>query len=171
MAVIWTEASPDLIHMAADLVKQHHPDLSEAIIGFVFRSEPSVSGDKLVLGQASKLPSKLTPYLDYHFIIWISLPTWHEFSPEKRQALVDHELCHCTMTDEGEPKLRSHDVQEFTAIIERYGIWKSDLAPFAWAIQKSPQMQLAIQFEEAAAIPGRIEAIKTSLAESLVDPS
>jgi hypothetical protein len=147
--------------MANEIVEKYHPDLKEANIGFLFRDETQVSQGKEVLGKASKVPDRLKPYLDYDFIIWIDESAWIKLMDHQRKALIDHELCHCTL-DEGAAKMVHHDIEEFQAIIERHGVWHSDLAAFAMAVQKSPQMELALEIEEARK-DGRIEAIGAKL--------
>lgn len=52
-------------------------------------------------------------------------------SDAQRVALVDHELCHCTVNEDGVPTLLHHDVEEFGQVVERHGLWKPDLAWFA----------------------------------------
>lgn len=73
------------------------------------------------------------------FVMEISLDTWGEdidgvrwgLSDEQRVALVDHELCHFQVTEDGEPKLRSHTVEEFADVVKRHGLWKPDVEWFA----------------------------------------
>lgn len=73
------------------------------------------------------------------FVMEISLDTWGKdvdgvrwgLSDEQRVALVDHELCHFSINEEGEPKLRSHTVEEFADVVKRHGLWKPDVEWFA----------------------------------------
>lgn len=69
---------------------------------------------------------------------------------EQRAALLDHELCHAGVRIDdrtGEPvtdergrtvyRLVKHDIEEFSAIVNRRGIWKRDIELFAAALNRS----------------------------------
>lgn len=72
-------------------------------------------------------------------VIEISLDTWGEdvegvrwgLSDEQRVALVDHELCHFHINEDGELKMRAHTVEEFAEVVKRHGLWKPDVEWFA----------------------------------------
>lgn len=81
------------------------------------------------------------------FIVLIDRNIWLGLSPEEKLALVDHELSHCAQAreDDGEtPKytrdgspvwmIRSHDVEEFEAVIQRHGLWNDELRSLARTI-------------------------------------
>jgi hypothetical protein len=164
MATKWSEASTEVISIAQQIIKKYHDDLAKASIGFLFREDAQVSGDKLVLGKASKVPDRLKPFLDYDFLIWLSQEDYVKFDNKQREALIDHELCHCTMNEEDMPKMRHHDIEEFGCIVERYGLWKSDLITFAHSMTQAPEVQLSLQLLEAKK-EGRIEAVKAEFLE------
>lgn len=83
--------------------------------------------------------------MPYDFIILLNQEVWNdkEFGPEKKAALIDHELCHAevALARDGEPKLdergrrvwrtRKHDIEEFRAVVQRHGCYKYDLEKFA----------------------------------------
>lgn len=77
---------------------------------------------------------------------------------KQRAALVDHELCHFTRTktEEPDPKdprnwitvygpaddpdswgIREHDVEEFSEIIERHGLWDTGIESFAAVVREA----------------------------------
>jgi hypothetical protein len=57
---------------------------------------------------------------------------WEKLSAEQRIIVLDHELCHAAGQDLlGRWTLTGHDVEEFSAIIRRYGTWTADLQLFA----------------------------------------
>lgn len=138
--------------IATTLIQQHHHDLDDVRIDYVFRSETAKSAGKEIWGKARKI-SGLNAYLGRHtdtdsdvvdgddfFVIEISEPVWRILDDKQRRALVDHELCHCTTAfdeDTGELtlKVRSHDLEEFRAVVDRHGIWRDDIQSFADAIQ------------------------------------
>jgi hypothetical protein len=69
----------------------------------------------------------------------------------QRTALLDHELCHAAvkLDKHGETtvdargrviyRTRKHDLEEFSSIVERHGLWTSDLERFAAALRKSQE--------------------------------
>ena len=126
MVVYWEEVTQEVLDLAGEIIAAHHPHLEDAKVGFVFRSEASKSGDKIVLGQAAKVSAKLRPHLDLDFIIWLAEDEWQHLEPIQKRALVDHELCHCDWHD-GRPRMRHHDVEEFYVILIRYGLWTDNL--------------------------------------------
>jgi hypothetical protein len=145
MAIEWTEASRDVIATAEEIIRQYHADLRNANIGFLFRSEAQSSGDKQVTATASKVSDKLRPFLDYDFIIWVAEDVWKSLTHERRQALIDHELCHCQYIGgpgEGKATILHHDIEEFIVIIERYGLWSHDLLNARNALSKAVQPTL-----------------------------
>jgi len=84
------------------------------------------------------------------FIVLIDRNIWEGLQLEERVALIDHELSHCWYATEddgvtqkfhmdGSPwwAIRGHDVEEFCGVVERNGLWKEDLIPFARAIVDS----------------------------------
>lgn len=84
-----------------------------------------------------------------HFLIILAGEWWADASPTEREILVFHEALHAghakdkhgaprfnRTTGEPIPCIRPHDVEEFTAVVERYGPWKSDVAEFAAALAR-----------------------------------
>lgn len=124
----FSEAPNSLIHLAEAIIHQHHRILEDARIAFVMRSEPQKRGSRMIMGNTSKVPEKMQPYLEFDFLIWIAESTWNDLSDAQREALIDHELCHCKRSTDGLGwSLREHDLQEFSIVIERHGLWDTDL--------------------------------------------
>lgn len=80
------------------------------------------------------------------FIIVLSADWWESASLLERETLLFHELLHpCQAKDKhgepafnnetGEPKpaIRSHDLEEFDAVVRRYGAWSEDIRKFLLA--------------------------------------
>ncbi len=125
----WTEVSQAVLDTAKEVIREYHPDLLLAKVGFVFRSESSHSLGKTVVAKASKPDKKLIPFLndEYDFIIWIAEPYWLSISGDQRKALIDHELSHCQYSESDGAKLVGHDITEFVGVLERWGLWNYDL--------------------------------------------
>ncbi len=131
----WTKASPDLLAMAGRLIETNHHKLLDAKIGFLFRDTAGSSQGKETLGKAQKVPDRLKPYLNLDFMIWISEEDWNSLPATSREALLDHELSHCTFDENDNPKIVGHDIEEFVDVIKRHGAWNLDLARTKDAIQ------------------------------------
>jgi hypothetical protein len=137
MAVTWEEAPAEVVALAEKLIDKHHPDLLDARIGLLMRSEAPKKDGKATYGKAKKVSDELKALLPFDFLIWFAADVWDAFSTKQRTALVDHELCHCRMIGGSEPvfKMRGHDVEEFNCIIERYGAWWPSAEQFETAVQ------------------------------------
>jgi hypothetical protein len=135
--------------------------VGEPAIMVLFRAVPKIKGGKLILGTMS-LPAfqgslgEVATWLlatacggslpDYLLIL--DREWWLEASATEREALIFHELMHCMIaldregekrfTDEGDPvwAIRPHDLEEFNAVVRRYGAWKSDIRDFMEALRE-----------------------------------
>lgn len=135
----YTEVTPDVLGIAAEIISHHHPALLDAKIGFIFQDEASKKLGKIVLGTATKISDKQRAAgLDLDFLITIAKDMWQDLSRHQRKALIDHELCHCDFSG-GYAKMRGHDIEEFNGIVERYGLWKPDLARFGDVVNEAVQ--------------------------------
>jgi len=138
MAVEWEKANSMCIDLVAKVIHEYHPRLREARIGVLFRSTAGSRNGRLIIGQASTVSEKWNVVLGnvsrLDFIIWLAKDWWDDASVDQRNALVDHELCHCYF-DEWKPKILGHDIEEFAEVIERHGLWRNDLVTVASAFQ------------------------------------
>ena len=123
---MWKKAPQNVIDLAVEIIKDFHPNLEQAKIGFLFREKAPISKGKITVGKASKVNDRTKVFLELDFIIWIAEDCWKEFSPEQKRAIIDHELSHCFM-DGLMPVILRHDIEEFIHIIERHGYWSADL--------------------------------------------
>lgn len=142
MATEWIKVPEDVLKLAQEIIWEHHQELTEFAIGFIFRSEASTNAGKMVLGQASKITGKYLPFVDLDGLVWLAGDVWPSLSMNQKRALIDHELCHFEVDPEGNLKMRGHDIEEFRCIIERYGLWKADLIDFAPAVIQASQTRL-----------------------------
>lgn len=120
------------------LVGTIHRHLRNRDIGYLYRQKMERNG-KTVLGKASKVGAKLAYFSDLEFLIEINWSAWAGLTARQRIALVDHELCHLGIedTDEGEKLLMiPHDLEEFGAVVQRWGMWQPDVANFAKVCQQ-----------------------------------
>lgn len=139
--VYWIEAPKELTDLAQSLIEQYHQHLMSVTIGFILRSEPAAAKGRVVWGQASKVSDRWRPLLkdELDFVIWIAEDAWKDWSPQKKRALLDHELCHCKYEPlTGRAWLAGHDIEEFNEIIERHGLWRDDLTRTAKVMRQQP---------------------------------
>lgn len=142
------ELAPAVEAIARTLIDEHHPHLLSKRILYIFRSRHAKSGRRIVMGRA-KIISGLNAFLamdeygsavkenvlgeevgeapDPFFLIEIAKDLWMGMDPATRRALVDHELAHCGINGEKICTM-PHDVEDFTAIVRRHGLWTPDLA-------------------------------------------
>lgn len=121
------------------LVCSVHRHLKNREIGYVYREKMERNG-KTTLGKASKVGAKLAYFSDLEFLIEINWQAWAGLTARQRIALVDHELCHLGIedTEDGERLLMiPHDLEEFNAIVQRWGLWQPDVAAFAKLCQQT----------------------------------
>lgn len=150
MAAEYFQASSSIVALMEEVVEQHHPDLAEARIGVLMRDVAPRSQGRRVFGKAKKVGPELKVLLPHDFIIWFAQDVWEELDHIQRRALVDHELCHCTIDNE-KAKMKSHDLNEFLCIFERYGFW--------WPQSEEAERVFQAQLGLGEVTKARIEAL------------
>lgn len=127
-------------NIAASLIPTQHPELSEARIEYLFMDQTPKKGGRELFGKASKVSGRWEHLTELDFIIEIAEPRWNELAEHQRQALVDHLLECCTgeEQDDGSMKysIREPDVQEFSTILKRHGVWNESLTGFIQVAQE-----------------------------------
>jgi len=143
-----TEEGREVYGLLEELRAAYHPHLAEAKIVLAWRRgwRPTREG-LLKLAKARKVGPLDKQLHGFDFVIELNDEVWHEadFSREQKAALLDHELCHCSVklddygepetTDDGRPAwcIRKHDVEEFSEVVARHGLWRYELERFARA--------------------------------------
>lgn len=113
------------------LIGVYHQRLANARISYLFRKEIK-KGTKALGGKAAKAGGKLEFLASVDFVIEFNWQAWKLLRPAQRLALVDHELLHCDVDLEtGRWLLVEHDVEEFGAIVRRWGLWQRGIEAFA----------------------------------------
>lgn len=157
--------APEVQQIAESLIEKYHQHLIDfsVKIRYVFVDKTPSSKGKEVWGTCRKV-SGLNAYLesgdidcDPFFVITISKEIWDILPNDKKLALVDHELCHAwaevkqekedeeqeldedTTESEQVVKLnvKPHDLEEFSCIVRRHGLWREDIQDFVEAALKS----------------------------------
>lgn len=137
--------------VAEKLIAEHHDHLSGVPIRYLFREPTAKSKGRLVFGKARKVGG-LNAHLvalavdeelgddppDF-FVVEIAAQVWEALNEQQRVALVDHELCHFDVEEpedvDEDRKLRivGHDLEEFTEVVQRHGLWRDSVEAFAKA--------------------------------------
>ena len=143
------KASDEVVKIAEHMINLYHEHLMDARIGLLFRDEAPVTDGRITLGMAKKIGEDMKPYVPYEFVIWVAGDYWPRLTEKQKQALIDHELCHCSMMG-GKVSMRKHDVEEFACILERHGVWYPKFL--------SPE-RYAQAFQAALWKTGKVEAV------------
>ncbi len=130
--------------VAAKLIDKQHSGLAECRIAYLFKDVKEwESKGKVVLAKTSKAPEQWQYLTDFDFVVIVNKKIW-DIAPDKfREALMDHELSHIIkeVDAKGNPKwsIANHDVEEFSGVVLRHGLWKNDLKQFMAAAKKQGQ--------------------------------
>lgn len=156
--------APEVAEIAEGLIAKYHQHLIDysVRIRFIFVDKTPNSQGKEVWGTCRKI-SGLNAYLegenpegDPFFVITISKDIWDILPPDKKLALVDHELCHAwaevkQQKEEAESdsdletdnpvklSVKPHDLEEFSCIVRRHGFWREDIEAFVEAALKGKE--------------------------------
>jgi len=116
--------------IATAIIPMLHKHLLDAKVSYLFVEEKH-ERDRIKLGHAAKASTKLRFLAQVDYIVEFNWTAWSDLTAAQRVALVDHELCHCAgKDDKGKWVEKGHDVEEFTAIVGRWGPWTGDLQQF-----------------------------------------
>lgn len=158
------EKAPRIRDIAERLIDDHHPHLRDAkeLVGYYTRADGGVSW----AGKCKKCTSFERFMTGETFHIFIIDLIFEQWPLDKLYALIDHELCHITRkqhppsihpitfkqipgewmkkSDPDNWGIREHDVEEFSDVIHRHGLWETGIEKFAEAVREVPyQMTLA----------------------------
>ncbi|MGN8233214.1 putative metallopeptidase [Priestia flexa] len=145
--------SLEVRQLAEEIIELHHPHLKDAkeVIGYYLRD-----GQSDWAGKCKKCTAFEKHLTKRTFFVFINEDAWRHLSNEQRVALVDHELCHirrekeevfdkdkkqvvmdlADKRDSSNWKIREHDVEEFSEIIQRHGLWEQGIESFAVAVRQ-----------------------------------
>lgn len=130
----YTPASVEVYELAAAIISAHHTHLLPVRIEYAFVSPTPKNKGKMIAGSARILRGLSSLWAseegDEFFAIVLAQDIWERADEYFRRALLDHELCHCKVTDEGKLVTVGHDVEEFAEIVTRHGLWQQDLQTF-----------------------------------------
>lgn len=152
--------------VAHDLIVNYHPHLVNARIEFLFTDKISKSHGKVVWAKtqkvsgvsaflsnmkwaqtySEKMEDDSLAYNEPFFVIMAPYEIWCKLDATQRKALIDHELTHIGVDDNDNLTLRGHDIEVFSDVVRRYGLWHGELQVFA---DKLKQLDLFANAEAA----------------------
>lgn len=198
MSVTYT-AAPQVANIAERLIKEHHEHLVDVNVEYVFRSEHAERHGHVVLGKARKV-SGLNAFLvkkavmsrveatietktgvgvplesfadtEPFFVIEIAQDIWNVMDKAEREALVDHELCHCRTKVNKDHELQlyvaPHDLEDFNAVVARHGLWQGNVGEFLKALTHGGQLSLESLLDEETDDPAVVDQFTDKLRDSL----
>jgi predicted metallopeptidase len=121
------EKSKDLQQIGKKVIRDHQ-DLrwiakTRTRVGYAYSdSQKKRTPDQLVFGECRKVPAFCQAFMPYDFIIVFYSPNTILLPPSALETLMYHELLHIGLKPSGELYLRPHDIEEFDAIIDQYGL-------------------------------------------------
>lgn len=136
--------------IAQSLLPTYHPELGTARISYLFIDRVPKKGGRELCGKAVKVSGRWESLTELDFIVEVSLPKWNDMTEDQRTALVDHLLERCAGEEDEETgeylwSLRDPDVQEFSTILKRHGVWHPGLMGF---VQVAHDLDIASIVEE-----------------------
>ena len=90
-------------------------------IGYLVSDKKKVSSGKICYGECRKVSDREKAYNPNDFDITFYETNTATFSPEQKRILMVHELMHVGVDINGNPRIVPHDVEDFAAIIDKYG--------------------------------------------------
>src|SRR5574343_378387 len=121
--------SEDLQNVAEEVIQKEHIDTKGISIAYLLVF-PNIS--KTVAGKCIKSSKEMKFLGKVDYVIEISGELWDVLEEDVRYILVHHELMHILSinnekTGERELKIRQHDVQDFSKLIDRHGVYWIDM--------------------------------------------
>jgi predicted metallopeptidase len=126
--------------IAKRLIPKYHSHLVNSKIAYLFKNKEMKSKGRLIVATAKKISKEMTTLSGYNFLIVVSYPTFRDLNDDQKLAVIDHELEHCFVDEDpktGDPvySILPHDVEEFSSIIRRHGLYTTDLVKVGMVIE------------------------------------
>lgn len=144
----------EIIDAVLSMPEHRHILENDIDLAFLFRTEEKIVGGRQVLGTVyePRVQGGLRDVFEWmirlllgrlpRFLVVLDEGYWQAADERLRTILVFHELCHIQQKvdkygslrfdADGLPVygIRSHDVEEFTAVVARYGAWNDEIRQF-----------------------------------------
>lgn len=115
-------------------------------VAYLWRKKAAKSCGKTVLGKSIKVSGYARHFSEADFVVEIAADAARSLTNYQLEAAIYHELLHIGIEyDEDEDgnetlviRPQAHDVEMFNDEVQRYGLWKNDLADAAIAFKQAP---------------------------------
>lgn len=119
----YREMAEDVIRSRSDL---QWIDSVGARIGYLTCDDDKHIGEMVVNGECRLVPEIYKVFAPYDFLIILYEPNIAHMRQEQKEILLYHELMHCDYEEKKDGditwKVRRHDIEDFSIILERYGL-------------------------------------------------
>lgn len=116
------KTSTELSDMAQEIIETAMPRLIGCPIVYMTSDKPKKSGNMIIYADAEKATDKWSALTGVNFVITFYKDA-EGLTQKARHILMEHELMHIGWDpDEGTKKIIPHDVQDFAAILNKYGM-------------------------------------------------
>lgn len=128
--------APELESIAGQLLAECDElddlEANGASIRFLWKREGGKSQGRETLGKATKMSGLAAHYADCDFVVWLAADHCRarELTNHQIEALVFHELLHCTASETPNGTkfgTVGHDFEFFASEVQRYGLWREEL--------------------------------------------
>lgn len=117
--------APELRTLANKIIKEKLPWIREQkiSIGFCYSDLEKKKGKNIrVYADIRKVPGVYKTWLRYDFVIAFYEPNTMLMDERQLEILMEHELRHIGIDDNGGLTIEPHDIEDFRAIIDDYGL-------------------------------------------------
>ena len=145
------------------LIKEHHQHLADAKIALAYHRGWNEDADgRLKLGTCAKGSDLHRQMHGFDFVITLNENVVPNLKEDQVAAIIDHELCHArpAMDTDGEQRfderggacwrIRRHDIEEFSDVVARHGIYMSSLEKMAAALEEARTRPLLAAVDKPA---------------------
>lgn len=123
--------APELRLLANKVIKKHKERFSwireqKISIGFCYSDLEKKKVNGRVYAECVKVPAIYKTWLKYDFVIVFYETNTMLMDEKQLEILMEHELMHIGISDDGKLRIDPHDIEDFRAIIDDYGLdWDS----------------------------------------------
>lgn len=140
--------SADIEKVAFEVIKKYHPALAQLRIAYLVRYGSWSSKGRDTWAKVFKASDRDRLLHKYDYVLVVNAEVWAALDGPTREALIDHELSHIGMDENGQWKMFGHDLEDFIAVVRRRGAWMEEARRYLEAAEAHQQEQLKFDFFE-----------------------
>jgi len=136
------------------IIGESRPNLQMLSISYLFRDKATVTDGKVITGRCIRVDDRNWALHKKDVLIEIARDIWEEMDARFQKALMDHELGHIGLefdedktikmeetTGRIKVRIRRHDIEEFSDVLERHGAYHKALREFLAAYARRIEAQ------------------------------